>query len=63
MKAAEFGIKHKVTGLFFGGFDKDNTPLWVPESSAKRMDASSAKGQALLFASFDIPAQKKPVNI
>jgi hypothetical protein len=58
-----YGIKHKTTGLFFGGFNNDNTPRWVPEVKACGMSMEGAKGQAALFARFDIPVQKKPVAL
>lgn len=57
-----FTVKHKDTGLFFGGFDADQSPIWCDISDAKRMTKSSARGQALLFRSFDIAAQMKPVE-
>ena len=57
-----FTVKHKETGLFFGGFDADQSPIWCGIAGAKRMTKSSARGQALLFRSFDIAAQTKPVE-
>ncbi len=58
-----FGVKHKVTGLFFMGFDSNNQPVWGPESFAKKYDKSGATGQALLFTSFGIKVQKQPVKL
>ena len=57
-----FTVKHKETGLFFGGFNPDHSPIWCGIAGAKRMTQSSARGQALLFRSFDIAAQTKPVE-
>jgi hypothetical protein len=58
-----YAIKDKETGLFFAGFDADMAPLWSYEVEAKKYGAAAdAHGQALLFASFGIRAQKKPVR-
>lgn len=62
MKAA-YSVKHKATGLFFGGFDADQSVKWVEEAKAKHMDKDGASQQALLLTRFGHAAQKKPVAI
>lgn len=58
-----FTVKHKETGLFFGGFNADHSPIWCDIAGAKCMTKSAARGQALLFRSFDIATQTKPVEV
>lgn len=60
MSSKQYGIKHKTSGLFFGGFGADGQPLWVAERAARAYDQSAAKGQALLFRCMDVAAQVKP---
>lgn len=63
MKAPAFGVKHKETGLFFGGFNADQSVKWVSEEKAEHMDKSGATMQALLLVRFGAEAQKKPVAL
>ena len=58
-----FGVKHKDTGLFFAGFTVTHEPTWGAECDAKHFDKDGASQQALLFTSFGIKAQKKPVAL
>jgi hypothetical protein len=58
-----YTVKHKETGLFFGGFNADHSVKWVGESNAQHMDKAGASQQALLLTSFGIKAQKKPIAI
>ncbi len=60
---AAFGVKHKTSGLFFGGFNVDQSVKWVPEAQARHMDKLGASGQAMLLARFGENAQKKPVAL
>ena len=59
----DFAIKHKVTGLFFGGFDAANEILWVSADQAKRMTKDEANLQASLFRCFDKHVQRTPATI
>lgn len=63
MSKKEFAVKHKETGLFFAGFGVNNEPVWGSECDAARFDKEAASQQALLFVSFGIKAQKKPVSL
>src|ERR1043165_7064119 len=56
-----YAVKHKETGLFFSGFDRNDMPTWGSEKDARQFDKSGTTQQALLFARFGIAAQKKPV--
>lgn len=58
-----YGIKHKTTGLFFGGFDTAQNPLWVQEVFAKGMDMMLARAQATLLAIHGNEVQRKPVMV
>lgn len=59
-----YGVMHKQTGLFFAGFNSQGEPTWGPECDAKHYaDESGARGQALLFLSFGVAVQRKPVLI
>lgn len=58
-----YGIKHKITGLFFGGFNADHSVKWVEQKNACHMDKSAATSQALLLRRFGIEAQQKPVAV
>lgn len=58
-----YAVKHKETGLFFAGFNVCNEPTWGAECDARRFDKDGASQQALLFTSFGIKAQKKPVAL
>lgn len=60
---AAYTVKHKTTGLFFGGFNSDHSVKWVEEGLAQHMDKAGASQQALLLTSFGISAQKKPIKI
>lgn len=62
-KMNAYGIKHKITGLFFGGFNSDNSVKWVALERASRMDKLAASGQAMLLARFGEGAQKQPVAL
>lgn len=59
----EYGIKHKNTGLYFGGFNADSTAKWVVEAQAVRMDECAAEAQAILLRREDAAVQKKPVTL
>ena len=58
-----FGIQHKATGLFFGGFGQTGDAQWVTQSCAKAMDHLSASAQAMLLAMDDRAVQRKPVSL
>ncbi len=58
-----YGIKHKKTGLYFGGFSTDCTPKWVVEAQAVQMTECVAEAQAILLRREDAGVQKKPVNL
>lgn len=58
-----YSVKHKVTSLFFGGFNPDQSVKWVEESKAQHMDKDGATQQAILLVRFGHGAQKKPVAI
>jgi hypothetical protein len=51
-----FGVKNRITGLWFGGFELDGTVKWVAESSARSMDELSARAQATLLDIADLEA-------
>lgn len=60
----QYAVMHKTTGQLFAGFAADKSPLWTgDEKQARAMDKNAAHQQALLFASFGISAQKKPVLV
>ena len=61
MTDTKYAIKHKTTGLFFGGFDDAATARWVCEGAAVRLTRRDATLQAALFASHSINVQRKPV--
>lgn len=61
--SAAFTVKHKTTGMFFGGFNADHNVKWVDESKAQHMDKAGASQQALLLTRFGHAAQKKPVAV
>lgn len=58
-----FGVKNKTTGLFFGGFNADQSVKWGSQDKAAHMDKLGASGQAMLLARFGEDAQKKPVAL
>lgn len=60
-----YAVKHKKTGMFFAGFDAEKNPVWSAEERKARtyQHASDAKGQALLFVTFGIKVQQKPVKL
>lgn len=62
---ARYAVMNKETRQLFAGFDADQQPMWTDdERKAKTYsDKRDAHGQALLFACFDIKAQKKPVAL
>lgn len=64
MTAICYGIKHKKTGLFFGGFDQKQMPVWVTDKRAYAMTEESAKMQAMLLRiGGDLGVQIKPVKL
>lgn len=59
-----YAVKHKETGLFFGGFDANQEPLWVSKEIAKRFDDfHMARCQGIIFQANKIRAQIKPVYL
>lgn len=54
-------VKHKVTGLFFGGFNADQSVKWVDQKDAERMSKNDASLQAKLLHCFDHAVQQRPV--
>ena len=60
-----YAVMHKETRQFFAGFDADQQPTWTDNESKARSYARKpdAHGQALLFMSFGIKAQQKPVAL
>lgn len=58
-----YSIKHKVSGLLFGGFNADQSVKWVNENRALTMSKVEATAQALLLSRFGSGAQKKPVQL
>jgi hypothetical protein len=60
-----YAVMNKATGQLFAGFDADNQPMWTDDERKARAysDKSDARGQALLFMSFGIKAQQKPVAL
>lgn len=58
-----YGVKHKVTGLWFGGFDAQNNVLWVSESEATVMSKLFAQAQASLLRRNDQGVQNKPLPV
>jgi len=65
MNTQTFGIKHKVTGLYFVGFGPAPAyeVLWGAADKAWRDTKVAAEGQAALFICNDIRAQRKPVAL
>ncbi len=63
--ANSYAVMHKVTRLFFAGFDEGKEPMWVDqvEEAMRYAEESLARGQALLFVCHGVAAQKKPVLI
>jgi hypothetical protein len=62
---ATYAVRNKKTGELFAGFDVNQKPQWtVDESKAfAYVSKNDAYGQALLFNSFGIKAQQKPVAL
>jgi hypothetical protein len=58
-----YGIKHKITGLYFVGFGQAYEVLWGTADKAWRDTKIAAEGQAALFICNDIRAQRKPVAL
>lgn len=58
-----FGIKHKGTSLWFGGFDAQHNVLWVSEENARRMTKLIAEGQAALLVCTDPQVQRKAARV
>lgn len=46
-----YGVLHRKTGKWFGGFDNHGCVIWTDEEEAQAMDFGSAKLQAALFLS------------
>jgi len=46
-----YGVMHKETGLYFGGFRDDHSVIWTDKNSATKMDKQGAHTQAALFLS------------
>ena len=62
-RTASFGVKRKDNDLWFGGFARDKSALWVGQDQARRMSRLSAEAQAALFRRFDSAVQQKPVAL
>ena len=59
-----YAVMHKETRQLFAGFDADKQPMWTDERKARSYASKcDAHGQALLFMSFGIKAQQKPVAL
>lgn len=58
---ATYTVKHKITGLFFGGFDEGNNVKWVDSHLAKTMPKDHASAQAQLLKIADRNVQNRPV--
>ena len=65
MNAAVWTVKHRQSGLYFGGFKSgpEFQPIWVPAECAVAWDRKEiAVSQALLLRRFDNSVQIKPVR-
>ena len=60
-----YAVMHKESGQFFAGFTENNQPIWTQIAGDAKVwkDQSGARQQALLFTSFGINAQKKPIEL
>lgn len=58
-----YGVKNKVTGLWFGGFDVQRNAMWVNESNATVMSKLFAQTQASLLRRDNANVQNRPVKV
>jgi hypothetical protein len=60
-----YGIKHRETDQYFGGFDAQQNIVWVENEEKARSFSSReiARAQACLFIAMQITVARNPVRI